>query len=80
MAKAENAELVFVPLGGVGEIGMNFALYGYGPPSAREWIVIDVGVTFPDAEPAGRRPGAARYALHRGEPRQSARHHHHPCA
>ena len=32
MAKAENAELVFVPLGGVGEIGMNFALYGYGPP------------------------------------------------
>ncbi|RUY02792.1 MBL fold metallo-hydrolase, partial [Mesorhizobium sp. M7A.F.Ca.US.005.03.2.1] len=53
MAKAENAELVFVPLGGVGEIGMNFALYGYGPPSAREWIVIDVGVTFPDASLPG---------------------------
>ncbi|OWK21593.1 hypothetical protein AJ88_17695 [Mesorhizobium amorphae CCBAU 01583] len=49
MAKAENAELVFVPLGGVGEIGMNFALYGYGPANAREWIVVDVGVTFPDA-------------------------------
>lgn len=49
MAKAENAELVFVPLGGVGEIGMNFALYGFGPADAREWIVVDVGVTFPDA-------------------------------
>lgn len=48
MAKADNAELVFVPLGGVGEIGMNFALYGYGPVNNREWIVIDVGVTFPD--------------------------------
>lgn len=48
MAKADNAELVFVPLGGVGEIGMNFALYGYGPAHNREWIVIDVGVTFPD--------------------------------
>ncbi|MFE0015314.1 ribonuclease J [Mesorhizobium sp. NPDC059054] len=48
MAKADNAELVFVPLGGVGEIGMNFALYGYGPANNREWIVIDVGVTFPD--------------------------------
>ena len=49
MAKAGNAELVFVPLGGVGEIGMNFALYGFGPADAREWIVVDVGVTFPDA-------------------------------
>lgn len=48
MAKADNAELVFVPLGGVGEIGMNFALYGFGPANNREWIVIDVGVTFPD--------------------------------
>jgi ribonuclease J len=49
MAKAEKAELVFVPLGGVGEIGMNFALYGFGPANKREWIIIDVGVTFPDA-------------------------------
>ncbi|RVD21995.1 ribonuclease J, partial [Mesorhizobium sp. M4B.F.Ca.ET.017.02.2.1] len=53
MAKAENAELVFVPLGGVGEIGMNFALYGYGPTDAREWIVVDVGVTFPDTAHPG---------------------------
>jgi ribonuclease J len=53
MAQAENAELVFVPLGGVGEIGMNFALYGYGPATAREWLVVDVGVTFPDVEHPG---------------------------
>lgn len=48
MANDANAELVFVPLGGVGEIGMNFALYGYGPADDREWLVVDVGVTFPD--------------------------------
>jgi len=47
MAK-DQAELVFCPLGGVGEIGMNFALYGFGPADRREWIVVDVGVTFPD--------------------------------
>lgn len=39
-------ELVFVPLGGVGEIGMNMALYGYGPPKNRKWIMVDCGVTF----------------------------------
>jgi len=48
MAGPQGSELVFVPLGGVGEIGMNFALYGYGPANKREWIVVDVGVTFPD--------------------------------
>ena len=40
-------ELVFVPLGGVGEIGMNLAMYGFGPKGHREWIVVDCGVTFP---------------------------------
>lgn len=40
-------ELVFVPLGGVGEIGMNLAMYGFGPKSKREWIIVDCGVTFP---------------------------------
>ena len=49
MVKYSGPELVFVPLGGVGEIGMNFALYGFGPANKREWIVVDVGVTFPDA-------------------------------
>jgi ribonuclease J len=49
MNNKKQDELVFVPLGGVGEIGMNFALYGYGPADSREWIVVDCGVTFPDA-------------------------------
>ena len=53
MAATENAELVFIPLGGVGEIGMNFALYGYGPAHAREWLIVDVGVTFPDPNHPG---------------------------
>jgi ribonuclease J len=39
-------ELVFVPLGGVGEIGMNMAAYGYGSRDRRKWIVVDCGVTF----------------------------------
>jgi ribonuclease J len=39
-------ELVFVPLGGVGEIGMNLALYGFGPPRKRAWIAVDLGVAF----------------------------------
>ncbi len=43
---ANNDELVFLPLGGVGEIGMNLALYGYGPPTNRQWIMVDCGVTF----------------------------------
>ncbi|UXT40570.1 ribonuclease J [Agrobacterium tumefaciens] len=43
---AKQDELVFVPLGGVGEIGMNLALYGYGPESKRQWIMVDCGVTF----------------------------------
>lgn len=39
-------ELVFLPLGGSGEIGMNFNAYGYGPPDDRIWIVVDCGVLF----------------------------------
>lgn len=39
-------ELVFVPLGGLGEIGMNMALYGFGPPGRRKWIMVDCGITF----------------------------------
>ncbi len=53
MTRKKQDELVFVPLGGVGEIGMNFALYGWGPADAREWIVVDCGVTFPDASLPG---------------------------
>jgi ribonuclease J len=46
-------ELVFLPLGGSDEIGMNFNLYGYGPPDARKWIVVDLGVTFGDQTTPG---------------------------
>ncbi|TCD14453.1 ribonuclease J [Oricola cellulosilytica] len=46
-------ELVFVPLGGVGEIGMNLAMYGFGPPARRKWLVVDCGVTFPGPELPG---------------------------
>ncbi len=60
MAKAKNIvrvkdgdELVFLPLGGSNEIGMNFNLYGYGPAHARKWIVVDLGVTFGDVTTPG---------------------------
>ncbi len=39
-------ELVFAPLGGVGEIGMNLALYGLGTERRRSWIAVDLGVAF----------------------------------
>jgi len=39
-------ELVFLPLGGIGEIGMNLALYGFGPPGDRRWLMVDCGVSF----------------------------------
>ena len=39
-------ELVFLPLGGVGEIGMNLGLYGYGPEDDRQWLMVDCGITF----------------------------------
>lgn len=41
-------ELVFAPLGGCREIGMNLNAYGFGPPDNRRWIIVDVGVTFGD--------------------------------
>jgi ribonuclease J len=43
-------ELVFVALGGLGEIGMNAYLYGYGPEDARRWLMVDCGITFPEGE------------------------------
>ena len=46
-------ELVFLPLGGSNEIGMNFNLYGYGPAHDRKWIVVDLGVTFGDVTTPG---------------------------
>jgi ribonuclease J len=40
------SELVFVALGGLGEIGMNCALYGFGPEHKRKWLMVDCGVSF----------------------------------
>ena len=37
-------ELIFLPLGGAGEIGMNLNLYGCGG----KWLMVDLGVTFGD--------------------------------
>ena len=53
MKKNTNDELVFVPLGGSGEIGMNLNCYGYGPEANRQWLIVDVGVTFGDLSTPG---------------------------
>jgi len=42
--------LIYLPLGGAGEIGMNCYVYGYGAPDAERLIVVDLGVTFPDMD------------------------------
>ena len=48
-AKA-NDRLIYMALGGAGEIGMNCYVYGYGPKGKERLIVIDLGVTFPDMD------------------------------
>ncbi|MGZ3311938.1 MAG: ribonuclease J, partial [Xanthobacteraceae bacterium] len=48
MAVRPSEELVFAPLGGVGEIGMNLAIYGFGAEHRRQWIAVDLGVAFAD--------------------------------
>ena len=42
--------LIYLPLGGAGEIGMNMYLYGYGPKDNERFILVDTGVTFPDMD------------------------------
>ncbi|MEL6960221.1 MAG: ribonuclease J [Pseudomonadota bacterium] len=44
------SRLIYLPLGGAGEIGMNCYVYGYGPEGAERLIVVDLGVTFPDMD------------------------------
>ena len=46
-------DIVFLPLGGVGEIGMNLGLYGYGPEENRTWLIVDCGVSFAGPELPG---------------------------
>ncbi len=45
-SRSRSDELIFLPLGGVGEIGMNLALYGFGPEEDRKWLMVDCGITF----------------------------------
>jgi len=47
---AGNDELFFAPLGGVGEIGMNLSIYGFGSRQRRQWLVVDCGVSFASEE------------------------------
>ena len=42
--------LIYLPLGGAGEVGMNAYVYGYGPEGKERLILVDIGVTFPDMD------------------------------
>ena len=46
-------ELLYCPLGGAGEIGMNMNLYAYGEPDNHKWIIVDIGVTVADDSSPG---------------------------
>ena len=45
---SQKEQLIFCPLGGSGEIGMNMNLFSYGKPDNQKWIIVDIGVTFAD--------------------------------
>ena len=42
--------LIYLPLGGAGEVGMNAYVYGYGRPGKERLILVDLGVTFPNMD------------------------------
>ena len=48
-----SSDLVLLPLGGIGEIGMNCYCYGVGPADDREWLMVDLGVKFGDETEPG---------------------------
>jgi ribonuclease J len=50
MTDAAGNRLIYLPLGGAGEVGMNLYVYGFGRPGAERLIVVDLGVTFPDMD------------------------------
>ncbi|MGI9463048.1 MAG: MBL fold metallo-hydrolase, partial [Aestuariivirgaceae bacterium] len=52
-ARGARSSLVFVPLGGAGEIGMNLYLYGSGSGRKRQWLMVDCGVKFGDDRDPG---------------------------
>jgi len=45
---SQKDQLIFCPLGGSGEIGMNMNLFAYGKPDNQKWLIVDIGVTFAD--------------------------------
>lgn len=45
-----NERVIYLPLGGAGEIGMNAYVYGYGKPGKEKLILVDLGLTFPDMD------------------------------
>jgi len=45
---SQKEQLIFCPLGGSGEIGMNMNLFSYGKPDNLKWLIVDIGVTFAD--------------------------------
>ena len=49
MTVPSNDELLFLALGGAGEIGMNLNLYG----TAGKWLMVDLGIGFADSTMAG---------------------------
>ena len=53
MNRGRGEELLFVPLGGAGEIGMNLNLYGLGRPGEEAWLMVDLGITFGDGTTPG---------------------------
>ena len=85
MTAGSDPELVFAPLGGVGEIGMNLSLYGFGSPAKKDWIAVDCGVAFagpdlpgidlimPDVRFIAERTQAPEGADHHPRPRGSYR-------
>ncbi|MBF9040191.1 MBL fold metallo-hydrolase [Rhodobacterales bacterium LSUCC0387] len=47
---SDRNRLIYLPLGGAGEIGMNAYVYGVGEQGAERLILVDCGVSFPDMD------------------------------
>ena len=47
---SKSKRLIYLPLGGAGEIGMNCYVYGYGAEGKERFILVDIGVSFPDMD------------------------------
>ena len=69
-------DLVMLPLGGTGEIGMNCYCYGTGSGDDREWLMVDLGVKFGEDSEPGIDVVLPDVSLHCQEPEKTRR----PCA